>query len=324
MPNLGLRIPIFQAGTGSVAGPMLAAAVAEAGGMGGMGLTWTSSEDARAAVRYVRERTEGDFQGNFALAFPPQALGAVLEEGIPCVTFSWGDPSPYVADVRAAGARFGIQVTSPEGARRALDLGPDFLVCQGIEAGGHVQSMIPLAQVLPSVVEVAQTVPVVAAGGIADGRGIAGALKLGAAAVMMGTRFVATRESLAHEAYKQALVEAKETALTVCFDGGWPYAPHRVLRNRTLREWEAHGCPPAGRRPGEGEEVGHSALGEPILRYEEVAPRVGMTGELLDMCLYAGDSVGKIRDVPAAGELIERLWAEYRYVISNDACGRVD
>ena len=222
MAPLGLRIPIFQAGTGSVAGPGLAAAVAQAGGMGGLGLTWTSPEDARAAVRYVKERTAGAFQGNFALAFPPQALGAVLDEGIPCVTFSWGDPAPYIPDVRAAGARFGVQVTSAEGARRALDLLPDFLICQGIEAGGHVQSMIPLAQVLPQVVEVAQSVPVVGAGGIVDGRGIAGALRQGASAVMMGTRFVATRESLAHDAYKQALVEAQETALTVCFDGGWP------------------------------------------------------------------------------------------------------
>lgn len=313
MALLDLRIPIFQAGTGSVAGPALAAAVARAGGMGGLGLTWTSPEDARLAVRYVKERTDGAFQGNFALAFPPAALGAVLEEGIPCVTFSWGDPAPYLADVRAAGAWFGIQVTNVEGARRALDLGPDFLVCQGIEAGGHVQSTTPLERLLPQIVEIAGTVSVVAAGGIADGESIAWALRQGAGGVMMGTRFVATRESLAHEDYKRALVDAQETALTVCFDGGWPYAPHRVLRNRTFLTWEAHGCPPSGRRPGEGEEVGRSAAGEPIFRYEEVAPRVGMTGDLLDMCLYAGDGVGKIGDLPSAGELLARLWDEGRH-----------
>lgn len=309
---LGLEIPLFQAGTGSVAGPVLAAAVAEAGAMGGMGLTWTSPEDARTAVRYVKARTNGAFQGNFALAFPPTALGAVLDEGIPCVTFSWGDPTSYVADVRTAGTQFGIQVTSVEGALQALDLHPNFLVCQGIEAGGHVQSSIPLERVLPKVVEAAGAVPVVAAGGIVDGHGIARAMALGAAAVMMGTRFVATRESLAHEVYKQALVEAEETALTVCFDGGWRNAPHRVLRNRTLQNWEACGCPPDGRRPGEGEEVARSATGEPIVRYEEVAPRVGMTGDLLGMCLYAGDGVGGVHDVPAAGDLVRRLWEECR------------
>lgn len=317
MAILNLEIPIFQAGTGSVAGPALAAAVAQAGAMGGMGLTWTSPEDARAAVRCVKERTQGVFQANFALAFPPAALGGVLDEGIPCVTFSWGDPTPYVSDVRASGAQFGIQVTSVEGALRALDLRPDFLVCQGVEAGGHVQSSIPLERALPQVVEIARGVPVVAAGGIVDGRSMAGALKLGASAAMMGTRFVATRESLAHDDYKRALVDAQETALTVCFEGGWPNAPHRVLRNRTLREWEAYGCPPVGRRPGEGDEVGRSVRGEPIYRYEEIAPRQGMTGELLEMCLYAGDGVGKVRDIPSATELVERLWAECRQAMDE-------
>lgn len=311
----GFRIPIFQAGTGSVAGPDLAVAVARAGGVGGLGLTWTSPEDAGKAVRYVKARTGGLFQGNFALAFPPHALSAVLDEGIPCVTFSWGDPSPYLADVRASGTRFGIQVASVEGARRALDLQPDFLVCQGIEAGGHVQSTIPLTRLLPEVVEAAGSLPVIAAGGIVDGPSIACALMFGASAVMMGTRFVATRESLAHEEYKRALVEAHATSLTVCFDGGWPYAPHRVLRNPTLLNWEAHGCPPHGRRPGEGEEIGHAADGEPIYRYEEVAPRVGMSGELLDMCLYAGEGVGGVRDIPSAGELVERLWADAQEIL---------
>ena len=312
---LGLRFPIFQAPTGSIAGPELAAAVSAAGALGAMGLTWTPPEVAAAFVEKVRAATDRPFQVNFALAFPPAALPEVLDAGAPVVTFSWGDPAPYLAGVRAAGARIGIQVTNVSGAKRAVDLGADFLICQGLEAGGHVQSTTPLWDLLPRVVEAAGGVPVVAAGGIGDGAGIARALAAGASGAMLGTRFVATRESRAHESYKRRLIEATaaDTALTVCFDGGWPHAAHRVLRNATLEAWEAAGCPPPGRRPGEGDIVARSLTGEPILRYEDTAPRAGMTGGgITDMCLYAGTNCTAITDAPAAAELVARLWSECR------------
>ena len=154
--------------------------------------------------------------------------------------------------------------------------------------------------------------PVIASGGIGDGAGIARVLALGADAAMLGTRFVATCESCAHPAYKERLTQAAvgDTALTVCFDGDWPYAAHRVLRNGTLEAWEASGCTPVGQRPGEGETVGFSASGEPIRRYVDVAPRRGMSGNVLDMALYAGTSSAAIRDIPAAADLVTRLWAE--------------
>jgi nitronate monooxygenase len=281
--------------------------------MGALALTWTEPDMAATHVRQVRASVgERPFQVNFALAFVPDALPAALDAGAPIVTFSWGDPASFVARVRAAGAHFGVQVTNVAGARRALDLGADFLVCQGIEAGGHVQSSTPLYDLLGRIVGEASGVPVVASGGIGDGADIARALSLGASAAMLGTRFVATRESRAHPAYKQAIVgaTAQDTALTVCFDGGWPQAAHRVLRNRTLDDWEAAGCPPTGRRPGENEVIAHAASGEPILRYEDTAPRQGMTGDVPAMCLYAGTSCARIQDVPPAAELVARLWDE--------------
>ena len=122
---------------------------------------------------------------------------------------------------------------------------------------------------------------------------------------MLGTRFVATRESRAHALYKQALVEGSETALTYCFDGGWPNAAHRVLVNSTLRDWEKVGSPTT-ERPGEGDRLALSN-GQDILRYEDVAPREGMTGEIEAMCLYAGMGCGLIDDVPSVSELMERL-----------------
>ncbi len=308
----GLRFPIWQAPTGSIAGPELAAAVSTAGGMGAMALTWTPPELAAEQVRQVRAATANPFLVNFALAFPPTALADALEAGAPIVSFSWGDPAPYLAQVRAAGAQVGVQVTNSEGARRALALDVDFLVCQGIEAGGHVQSTTSLWDLLPEIVAVAGDVPVIAAGGLGNGTDIARALRLGATGAMLGTRFVATQESRAHLDYKRRLVEATaaDTALTVCFEGGWPYAAHRVLRNPTLETWEAAGCPPVGQRPGEGETVGQTASGEPIFRYEDTSPRQGTTGNVLDMALYAGIGCATIHDLPSASELVARLWTE--------------
>lgn len=310
----GLRFPLCQAPTGSIAGPELAAAVSGAGALGAMALTWASPEVAAEQVRRVREVTPAPFQVNYALYKPPASLGAALDAGVPVVTFSWGDPAPYLAQVRAAGAKVGIQVANVAGARRAADLGADFLICQGVEAGGHVQSTTPLNDLLPRVLEAAAGVPVVASGGIGDGEAIAYVLALGADAAMLGTRFVATLESGAHPAYKERLTQAgpAETALTVCFDGDWPYAAHRVLRNGTLEGWEASGCPPTGERPGEGDRVGRTAGGEPIRRYDDAAPRQGTTGDVLDMALYAGTSSAAIHDIPAAAVLVARLWEECR------------
>ncbi len=311
-PLFGLDYPVWQAPTGSIAGPELAGAVSGAGGMGAMALTWASPEQATAQVLEVRAMTARPFQVNFALAFPPNSLTAALEAGAPVVTFSWGDPSPYLAQVRAAGAKVGVQVASAEGARRMVQLGVDFLVCQGIEAGGHVQSSQPLLSLLPQVIEASEGVPVIAAGGAGDGKDIARLLSAGATGVMLGTRFVATQESRAHPEYKAQLVAARaeQTALTVCFDGDWPYAAHRVLRNPTLERWEAAGSPPHGNRPGEGQVVGRNAAGEPILRYADTAPRHGFTGEIGDMCLYAGAGCASIQDIPNASDLLRRLWHE--------------
>lgn len=312
LDKIGLRYPVFQAPTGSIAGPELAAAVSSAGAMGAMALTWADPEAARQAVLEVKAATDKPFQVNFALVSPPRSLSDVLDAGAPCVIFSWGDPAPYVDAVRSARALLGIQVTNAIGARRARDLGPDFLICQGIEAGGHVQSTTPLNDLLPQILEAAGELPVVASGGIGDGAGIAAVLALGAAGAMLGTRFVATRESRAHPEYKQLLTEAdaSDSALTVCFDGDWPYAPHRVLRNATLNNWEAGGCAPRGDRPGEGEVVAWSAAGAAIQRYDDTAPRGGMTGQVAEMALYAGQSVGAIGDIPSAVDLVPRLWAE--------------
>ncbi len=270
-----------------------------------MGLTWSSPDVISNAVREVRKTVgDGAFQGNFALAFPPVGLRAALGAGLPIVTFSWGDPTPHLEMCRSHGASIGVQVTDLEEAKRMIGLGVDFLIVQGIEAGGHVQSTKPLMELLPAIA--ALGTPVVAAGGLVDGADVRRVLDAGAHGAMLGTRFVATQESLAHETYKAMLLECDETVLTKLFDGGWPDAPHRVLRNSTFKAWEAAECPPSGLRPGEREVVGQAPGGK-ILRYEDTAPRIGFTGSIEEMCLYAGSGVARISDLPTAADLVHRL-----------------
>ena len=316
MATFGLRYPIFCAGMGFTATPELAIAVSNAGGVGAIGTGSRGSlvDLVREHVSRTKSGTSQPFAVNFLLAFDPVTLPVALEAGAPIIQFAWGIPSvENVAAIRKAGAKMGIQVSSAAGARRALDAGADYLICQGTEAGGHVQATKTLYDVLPAVLDEAKAIPVVAAGGIANGAHIRRALLAGASGVLIGTRFVATKEAGAHDDYKGAITRAKaaDTVLTVCFQNEWANAPHRTLRNKTLEMWEAAGCPPPRKRPGEGDIVATNAItGAAKLRYSAFTPEPGDRGALLEMCLYAGQGVDAIRDIPSAGELVARLWKE--------------
>jgi nitronate monooxygenase len=313
MSSFGLTRPIFQAGMGGVANPSLAAAVSNAGAMGAIGLTNASPELTRDRISKTREATTLPFAVNYLLAFDLKTLDVALEAGAPVIQFAYGIPTRESANaIRRASAKMGIQIASVEGAKRALDLGADYLICQGMEAGGHVQATAPLDETLPRVIAEAGKIPVIAGGGIANGVAIRRALLAGASGVLIGTRFVATKEADAHDEYKKALTNSKaaDTVFTICFQNGWLHAPHRVLRNRTFAMWEADGCPPPGKRPGETDVVATGSTGNPILRYGYAPPRPTMTGNVTEMALYAGRGVDAIRDVPGAGELVERLWKE--------------
>jgi nitronate monooxygenase len=310
----GLKYPIFEAPHGNMTCPELAIAVSNAGALGALGLSLASAEEARAAVSTVRSATKAAFFINYILAGeePSESFRAALDAGAPIVQFSWGLPAnATISAIRRAGAKLGIQVTSAEGARAALDAGADYLVCQGTEAGGHVQASRGLYEALPIVLQEAKEKPVIASGGIGNGAGIRKALLAGASAAMLGTRFVATTESYAHQDYKQALVaaHAHDTALTICFQDGWP-ALHRVLRNRTFVMWERAGCPSPGKRPGEGELVATQSNGEKELRYSALPPERNFHGAAREMALYAGLGVEYVKDLPSAGELVQRLWRE--------------
>jgi nitronate monooxygenase len=315
MALFGLKYPIFSAGMGGIATPQLAIAVSNAGGLGAIGTGLNPAADAlRERVAQIRSGTNGPFAVNYLLASEPATLAVALDAGAPIIQFAWGIPTTEtVAVIRKAGAKMGIQISSAAGARRALDIGADYLICQGTEAGGHVQSMRALYEALPAVIEEAKAIPVLAAGGIANGAHIRRALLAGASGVLIGTRFVVTKEAEGHDEYKAAIIRAKaaDTVLTVCFQDGWANAPHRVLRNRTLEIWEAAGCPPPGKRPGESDILTTNSLtGATKRRYSATSARRDDRGALLEVVQYAGLGIDAIDDIPAAGDLVARLWKE--------------
>jgi nitronate monooxygenase len=299
-------IPVMQAPVGPAATPELAAAVSEAGGLGSLGASWTEPEVLREQIRTIRRRTDRPFFVNLVLSFDQQErLELLCEEGVPIVSFSWGVDARLVERAHAAGCLVVAQAGSAAEGRAAVDAGADALIAQGVEAGGHVEGETPLVELVG---QLRGGVPVVAAGGIADADGLRRAQAAGAAGVVMGTRFLATPEADIHAGYAEQLVAAgpDDTVRTFLFDGGWPGAAHRVLRNSTYRTWEAAGSPGPGERPNEGETVAETD-GVPIPRYAADEPRRSTTGDIEAMCLYAGRGVGLITSVEPAAEIVARM-----------------
>ena len=178
---------------------------------------------------------------------------------------------------------------------------------QGWEAGGHVRGTVATLPLIPAVVDVVGTTPVVAAGGIADGRGLAAVLALGAAGAWIGTRFLASQEATIHPRYRERLLRATEddtVFLEELFDVGWSKAPHRVLRNNMVETWEAAGRPPSGARPGEGEVIARSGSEGEIVRYRCYTPGTDAEGDIDALSLWAGQSVGLVSEIKPAGEIV--------------------
>ena len=311
---LGIDIPIVQAPIGGASVPALAAAVSEAGALGTIALSWTKPADVAALVDDVRARTSKPVHANILLEWPPEErLEAVLEAGVKIVSLAWGDPSPYVDRVHDAGATLIGTVGTAEEAKRVADAGVDVICAQGWEAGGHVWGEVSTMALVPAVVDAVAPVPVLAAGGIVDGRGIAAALALGAHGVWIGTRFLLAEEAPLHPDYRDHLLRARgEDAVYAAdlFDVGWEHAPHRALRNSTRELWEAAGSPAPGERPGEGEAVATRPDGSPIARYSSSMPVAGISGDVEALSMWAGQGIGLVDRVQPAAEIVRELVRE--------------
>jgi nitronate monooxygenase/enoyl-[acyl-carrier protein] reductase II len=278
----------------------LVAAVSNAGGLGILGGLLRPPDQLRAEIHRIRTLTTRPFGVNHVLAhLDPAALDVTLDERVPVLSLAWGDPGPVVTRAHEAGARVVHQVPTAADAAAAARARVDVIVGQGTDGGGHVGSVgtMPL---LPAVVDAAGGVPVLAAGGIADGRGLAAALALGADGVLMGTRFLATAEAPIPDAWKRLIVDSAEstTVRSAAFDRAlampWPGAEVRAIRNEFLTDW--------GDRPEEA--AAHAA---------ELGPRIFTALATADLTTFppmAGQGVGVITDVVPAGEIVRRTMAE--------------
>jgi len=319
---LGIEAPIVLAPMGGAVTPALAAAVSNAGGLGTMPLSHSTPDEIRRSVAEITALTDRPFGVNLILEWDQRdRLAAALDAGAPAISLFWGDASELVPDAHDAGAIVFVSVGSVDEAARAAAAGADVVVAQGWEAGGHVRGTITTLALVPRVVDAVDPVPVVAAGGIADGRGLAAVLALGAAGAWIGTRFLAALESSIHDEYRQRVLEAAEgdTYYTSLFDGGWPDAPHRVLRNSTVEAWELAGRPASGQRPGEEDEIAARGDGAPVKRYASATPHASMTGDIEALPNWAGQGVGLVTRVQPAAEIVDELVADAERILAKPA-----
>jgi nitronate monooxygenase len=303
---LGIEHPIVEAPLS--ADPRLPAAVSDAGALGSVALWW--ADDAGDVVREVAALTDRPIAGNFVLTSDQhRRVDQALAAGLRIVSLLWGDPDSYVDSVHDAGGLVMHTVGNAEEARHAAGCGVDVVIAQGWEAGGHVWGGVATLPLVPAVVDAVAPLPVIAAGGIGDARGVAAVLALGAQAACLGTRFLLAEEMPIHEEYRRRLISATEIDAQWypdLYDVGWPDSPHRAIHNSTAERWEAAGRPPLGSRPAEGV-IAHFASGEPILRYSPAPPLVGTTGEIEALSLWAGQSVALAKKSQPAAEIVADL-----------------
>ncbi|MFI5906885.1 NAD(P)H-dependent flavin oxidoreductase [Dactylosporangium sp. NPDC051541] len=314
----GLATPIAQAGMAFVGmTPDLAVAVSNAGALGSLGVGLMPAPALTQTIAAVRAGTDGPFNVNFITIFTTDdQIDAACAAGVAVASFHWGHPPQrWIDRLHAAGVKVFEQVGSVAAAVEAADAGVDVVVAQGQEAGGHNFATLPLFALLPLVADaVGDRALILAAGGIADGRGLAAALMLGADGGWVGTRLVATEESAAHPGYKDRLLAAgaEETVRTSLFGPETPqFNPMRVLRNRVVREW-------AGRTTDIPDSplplIGETVLGGervPMHRFSNLVPmRDATTGDLEEMALLSGQGVGLVTELLPAAEVIARMTKE--------------
>jgi nitronate monooxygenase len=298
---VGCRLPLQQAGMGGTATPELAAAVAEAGALGMLGVAGLPPDAVAAAIQAVAARTSRPFGVNFLMRFLDREAVIAAAGRSRVVEFFYGDPDPdLVALAHAAGALVSWQVGSIDEARAAADAGCDLVVVQGVEAGGHLRGDAELFPLLNGVLEVV-TLPVVAAGGLGTAEAVAAVLAAGASAARVGTRFLGAEEANVHRVYLDALIRARaeDTVLTTTFSNLWPNAPHRVLKSCVTAARELKDDPVGETELAPGMKI-------PVPRLSTPSPGRSTTGHVEAMAHYAGQSVDHVRrQMPAASIVAE-------------------
>lgn len=303
---LGIEYPILQGGMAWVATAELASAVSEAGGLGIIGGGNMPGELLREEIAKARSLTDKPFGVNIMLLsdYVEEQMKVVLEERPAVITTGAGNPGPYIPSLKERGIKVIPVVASVSLAIRLERIGVDALIAEGNESGGHIGDLSTIALV-PQVVD-AVSIPVIAAGGIADGRGFLAALALGAEGVQMGTRFVCSEECTAHPAYKQAILKAKDRDTVVT---GRPTGhPVRCLRNKLTRQFEEleSRCAPVE----ELEELGKGKLRAAVV-----------DGDVEYGSVMAGEISGLIKDIKPVKAIIEDIIREAEELLDS-LCSR--
>jgi enoyl-[acyl-carrier protein] reductase II len=299
----GIEAPILQAAIWPGTAPALVAAVSEAGGLGSIGALFTSAEQLRDQIEQVRARTERPFAVNHVVpVLDEDAFAATLEARPAAVSFALGDPGDLVDRVHAAGAKVIHQVHTVGQAREAAERGADVVIAQGSEAGGQgMAAGVGAMALAPQVVDAIAPVPVLVAGGVGDGRGLAAALVLGAAGANVGTRFLASEEAGVDRAWKHLILET-EAEDAVRFESwgaimppsgaGYDVVP-RVIRTDFVAEWES--------RPEQAGREADRLRGEIMAAIQEQRPH--------EVTPFSGQTAGMIRDVLPAAEIVRGMVA---------------
>lgn len=308
---LGIVHPILNAPMSGTATANLATAVSEAGGFGMIGGTSRGGPDwLRSQIRAVRERTDRPFGVGFISSFPglDDLIQVALDERVTAINHSFADPTPYVAEAHRKSVKIFAQVQTVAQAKVAARAGVDVIIAQGTEAGGHTGSSAGTLALLPAVVDAVNPIPVVASGGIGDGRGVAAVLLLGASGAWLGTRFAASPQ-WGGRSWEQAAILAATVDDTICtsvYDAAFA-APFpegiadRMLRNQFIAEWQGREAEIRQNR---------SLIQEQIAEAER-------QGDVDRAGISSGVSAGLIQNLEPAGEIVHRLIAEAEAVLQT-------
>lgn len=312
----GITAPVISAGMALVATPTLAAAVSNAGGMGTFSAVMASPEDLRAMIRETHASTTAPFGVDFITGFTTEEyIQVCTTEQVPVVIFFWGfPPQEWVTQLQKHGIKVWMEVGSVAEAQHAKAMNFDVIIAQGKEGGGHNRAEASTFNLLPAICQAVAPIPVIAAGGIIDGKSMVAALALGAEAVWCGTRFLASEEAHAHAEYKARVLEANlgDTTRTTLFGPEMPGQMMRVLRNRVVSQWE--GRPEeAAQHPDAQTTIGSIIVNGqsiPIPKFSIILPTPETSGDFEELCLTVGESSGNITTIKPAGEIVRDMVTE--------------
>jgi len=299
---LKTNCPVIQGGMAWIADASLASAVSRAGGLGIIAAGGAPADVVRSQIRAVKRATDKPFGVNIMLLSPyaPEIAELVVEEKVPVVTTGAGNPGSYMQEWKNAGIKILPVVPSVAYAKRMEKLGADAVIAEGTEAGGHIGEITTMV-LIPQIVD-AIGIPVVAAGGIADGRGMAAAFVLGASGVQIGTRFLVANECTVHDNYKQKIIDAKDTDSAVT--GRATGHPVRCLKNSLVREFKELEAKAASLEE-------YEQLGSDRLR------RAAREGDVTTGSVMAGQSAGLVKCRQSAQEILEEICGEAEKLLAG-------